>query len=40
MLNYLGTQKNVAGFIAAEENATLIQKYILQVDRALADYQV
>jgi hypothetical protein len=40
ILNSLGTQNKAAGFLAAEEDAALIQKYILQVDRALADYQV
>lgn len=39
-LNPLKTQNKAVGFVAADEDAALIQKYILQVNRALADYQV
>jgi hypothetical protein len=39
-LKILGTQNKIAGFVAAEEDAALIEKCILQVNQALSDYQV
>lgn len=39
-LSQLGNQNKAARFVAADKDAALIQKYIIQVDQALVDYQV